>query len=133
MTEQGPLLANLLSQKERDNQRLSLNPNPISSVENFLIDISMKYFTLRGITSNLVNFYYVLDQILNDADLQRKFIVAMNQANFSHSRDDWRSVGLYVGMLINQITGYRIPGYEFIYGQSVIRDLQAAQAADATT
>ena len=42
MTEQGPLLANLLSQKERDNQRLSLNPNPISSVENFLIDLQQK-------------------------------------------------------------------------------------------
>ena len=101
-------------------------------VENFLIDISMKYFTLRGITSNLVNIYYVLDQILNDGDLQRKFIVAMNQANFSHTKNDWQSVGLYVGMLINQITGYRVPGYEYIYGQSVIRDLQAEQNAAKT-
>ena len=30
-------------------------------IENFLIDISIKYFTLRGIVSNLVNIYFVLD------------------------------------------------------------------------
>jgi len=40
----------------------------------------------------------------------------MNIANFSGKSKDWRNVGMYVGAIAAEILGFRIPGYEYIYG-----------------
>ena len=41
-------------------------------------------------------------------------------------------MGMFVGALIAEVTGFRIPGYEYIYGQSKFRDLFARQEAATT-
>ena len=85
-------------------------------IEKFIIEVSFKFFTLRGFLANLVNFGFLWDKIMNDGVFQRAVITAMNIANFSGKSKDWRNVGMYVGAIAAEILGFRIPGYEYIYG-----------------
>ena len=84
---------------------------------------SIKFFTLRGILGNMVNVGFLIDKILNDVEYQKTVIKAINIANFRQRKQDWRNVGLYVGAFVGEVIGFRIPGYEYIYGQAIFRDL----------
>jgi hypothetical protein len=72
---------------------------------------------------NMVILGFFLDKVLNDKSWQQTIIYRINVANFTGSKEDWRKVGLYVGYFVGDLIGFRIPGYEYIYGQSMFRDL----------
>ena len=66
-------------------------------LEKFMIDISVKYFTIRGFMGNLVVLGFFIDKMINDSSYQRAIIKQINIANFSSTKADWRNVGLYAG------------------------------------
>lgn len=88
-----------------------------------MVDFSIKYFTIRGFVGNSVNIGFFIYKVLADGVYHKEITKAIDKANFSNKRKDWQNVGMYVGAFFRDLVGFRIPGFEYLYGQTIFRDL----------
>lgn len=69
------------------------------------------------------------DQVINSKAFQDHVVNSINVANFTGKGSDWEEVGKFVGFILASLLEYRVPSFEFVYGQSMIRDLEAKKDA----
>ena len=91
--------------------------------------MAIRWGTLKGFVSQIINLGFVLGQILDDVDWQTKVIIAINSANFTGERKYWQRIGMLVGTIGARIVDFKVPSYEYVYGQSMLRELQAERSA----
>ena len=93
-------------------------------LEHFFISLAIRWGTLKGFLSQIINLGFVLGQVLDDIDWQTQVVVAINSANFTGQRKYWQKIGWEVGTIIARIVDFRVPSYEYVYGESMLRELQ---------
>jgi len=62
---------------------------------------------------------------LSDDKWQRQIIILINSANFTGELVYWQQLGMQLGAVVSQLFDYKVPSYEYVYGQSTLRELTA--------